>query len=222
VIPAVVGGALIGAAGSALGGIWSAREAAKNREFQERMSSTAMTRQAVDLRNAGINPLLAGRMGGASSPGGAVGQAPDFAQGAAHGASTALAARLQRAQISLVEAQADQAGAQAGLSRTQAADISNTAAAGRLDLISIQRDLANQEFTRIQESWDSIIARAKAEVEQLVSSASGARARAALDQADLKRAENLQQLQEQLQKLGPIGPWVNVLLEYFQRHGVRP
>lgn len=49
----------------------NALEAQKNRDWQEYMSNTAMTRQMQDLMNAGINPNAAASLGGASTPGGA-------------------------------------------------------------------------------------------------------------------------------------------------------
>ena len=49
----------------------NSKQARKNRQFQERMSSTAYQRTMADMKEAGLNPMLAAKLGGASTPGGA-------------------------------------------------------------------------------------------------------------------------------------------------------
>lgn len=76
IIPALIAGgaALIG---GALRNKAAAAASAKQMAFQERMSSTAHQREVIDLRAAGLNPILSSRYGGSSSPGGAQPQVID-------------------------------------------------------------------------------------------------------------------------------------------------
>jgi hypothetical protein len=120
-------GALIGAGASILGGIMSnranAKQAEKNRDFQEEMSSTAHQREVADLRAAGLNPILSAGGKGASTPSGGQATQSDVIT---PGVNSALSVRRNTAEVANLEAAEDQTRA---LTYKTDADIRNVQAA---------------------------------------------------------------------------------------------
>lgn len=125
--------ALIGGGAQVLGGLFgmsgqssanraNERIAKENRDFQERMSSTAYQRAARDLEAAGLNRILA--MGSPSStPGGATAvmqnkNAP-LAQGVSQAAHSALAIKKAGAEIENIGANTENTAANTELTRTR-------------------------------------------------------------------------------------------------------
>lgn len=63
--------------------------------FQERMSNSAYQRAMMDMKAAGLNPILAGKVGGASSPAGALPNIGNSGAAAQQAAATAIATATQ-------------------------------------------------------------------------------------------------------------------------------
>lgn len=104
---------ILSTAAAGIGGLFqnssNAREGRANRQFQERMSSTAFQRARADMEAAGLNPYaMYSGTHPASTPGGAQARMENVGEMAA---STALQAREANARIELLKAQADKEGA---------------------------------------------------------------------------------------------------------------
>ena len=97
---------IIGGALSYIGGkeqnVASAEAAQRQMEFQREASDTSYQRQVADLKSAGINPMLVAKLGGASTPGGAMPQFVNPGAMAVQGYSSAQSsgAAAQQAQTS--------------------------------------------------------------------------------------------------------------------------
>ena len=98
----------------------------KQMAYQERMSNTSYQRAVHDLEAAGINPMLASKLGAAGTPAASV---PAGAQGQVQDVMTPavqsfFAARMNSAQVANVEADTLNKAAQANLIEAQTRNVS--------------------------------------------------------------------------------------------------
>jgi len=131
--------------------------------FQERMSNTAYQRAMNDMRRSGLNPMLAYKQGGSSSPGGAGIPMQNVAAGLPAAISSAVQAKKAPFEIAKMETDAALAKANAAVSQervntekavqaAQYASAKNSKALAGLNLekMKTQHALTQQEIVRIE------------------------------------------------------------------------
>lgn len=165
--------ALIGAAGALAGGLigkrgqddtnrLSAEEAQKNRDFQERMSNTAVQRRMADMRSGGINPILAAKYD-ASTPAGSMASFGNAGlagvQGAQMGANTALGigktvADTQQsiAQTNKINAEVEHISEQRGLTVQQTENLKVLASKASEEIMLLQEQKLEINYRNIVNS----------------------------------------------------------------------
>lgn len=174
---AVSGQPWLSAAGTAIGAynqnVASARAAQEQMDFQRSMSNTAYQRQVIDLQRAGINPMLVTKLGGASTP---VGALPSFVnpglQAAqayqASGAGEHSAAQAEKTQVETdILSETGLAQARANLEKTLV-DIGYTSAQiakveEEIDLIAAQIATEKERPAQVRAMIDNIVAQTKTE-----------------------------------------------------------
>lgn len=83
----------------------NAKQAHKNRNWQEAMSNSAHQRQVKDLKAAGLNPMLSAVGSGASVPGGAQANMESLGDGISKGIETAIGVKSMNKELELKDAQ---------------------------------------------------------------------------------------------------------------------
>lgn len=107
VVPAAIAAGTVGGSvyGQISGNKANREEAQRNRDFQERMSSTGFQRAKADMIAAGMNPAaMYGSAGAASSPSGSTANQRSVTEGLSGSVSTALQVRKLEEELKLLEA----------------------------------------------------------------------------------------------------------------------
>ena len=165
----IVGG-IVSAKGAASSNEANLQIARENRRFQRKMSNTAYQRSMADMRRAGLNPILAYKQGGASTPSGSVATMQNPNKDAVAAATGAVSAYLQtkqiKAQVANVEANTVQTEANTALTQAKLVTEAkqqgfigaNTGLIGQKTLTEIQNTAKSQaEVRKITQQTDLLL-----------------------------------------------------------------
>lgn len=140
ILGAIVSGLTSLAGGAATAG-YNAAEAAKNRDFQERMTKHRYQYQVADLRAAGLNPALSYMNAPSAAPGGSTASVGDITGGAV---TSGLAAKRQSTELAVMRSAMEKNRADTDNALGQEANARAMAASN--SALEAQRNLQNEQL----------------------------------------------------------------------------